>query len=131
MITVKYKIREGYGELLEISGSGRIIEFRLGDEAYGRLSLGGREGALEDGRCRLDTSGLSFGEYLPMLLTVEGTVKLEPIVINGERISAAPTAEWIHRITLERISALEEKAKIQEERINELTTLIKGTALFG
>ncbi len=131
MIKIEYILTPAYGEWKSIAGRGRSVEFILGDGICGMLYVGPRRIEIKNGRGELNTKGLSDGEYTPRLLCEAGEAELEPIVLSGEKIYPAPTKDKIHRISLSRIRALEKEAKENKERIDELYTLIKGTALFG
>lgn len=131
MVTVKYALRDGYGEWVKVVGKGRIIEIDLGPGVEGRLSLGGKESPLEGGRGVISTVGMPFGEYPVSLISGERVIALEPLIIDGERVTPAPTDDEVIRRSLGRLSKAEEKIKNLEERIKELEGLICGSALFG
>ncbi len=131
MITVEYVITHGYGEWKSVAGRGTSVEFILGEGISGILNVGGRRVEINDGRGRLNTKGMSHGQYTPYLLCESGELELEPIVLYGERVTPAPTGDKVHRIALSRIKELEREVIENKERIDELYSLIKGTALFG
>lgn len=131
MITVRYIIRDGYGEWQEAVGKGTTVDFRLGDGVEGSLSIGGRAAEIENGACKINVKGLPYGQYTPLLVTPTGIKELEPLILSREALIPAKTEDKIHRLTLARIAELEAKEKENKERIDELFTLIKGSALFG
>ena len=131
MITVRYAIRDGYGEWQEAVGKGTTVEFRLTDVVAGSLSLGGRTAEIKDGACKINTKGLAYGQYTPLLITDTGIKELEPLILSREEVTPAKTEDKIHRLALLRIAELEAKEKENKERIDELFTLIKGRAIFG
>lgn len=131
MVSVKYALLDGYGEWVSVIGKGRLVEIDLGPGVTGRLSLGGRECPLEGGRARISTVGLTFGEYPLTLIEGERLIPLEPLVIEGERVTPAPTADAVIRRALGRQRQAEQNIKNLEERIKELEALVKGSALFG
>ena len=131
MITVRYIIRDGYGEWQEAVGKGTTVEFRLSGVKEGSLSLGGRSAEIKDGVCKINVRGLAYGQYTPLIITDTGIKELEPLVLSREAVTPAKTEDKIHRLALLRIAELEAKEKENKERIDELFTLIKGSALFG
>jgi hypothetical protein len=131
MITVDYILTPYYGEWRSVAGRGTELEFRVGEEINGIINFAGRRIEIQNGRGRVNTAGLSHGEYTPYLLTELGEIELEPLVLSHERVTPAPTKDKVHRTGLSRIRALEKETKENKERIDELYTLIKGTALFG
>lgn len=131
MIKLEYILTPIYGEWKSVSGKGTVVEFILGDGMTGTLYLGGRRTQIQNGRGRLDTAGMPHGQYTPYFLSDAGETTLEAIILSKERITPAPTEDKIHRASLSRIRELEKRTQENKERIDELTTLIKGTALFG
>lgn len=131
MVTAEYRITGNIGEWQSVIGRGRTVEFIFGEGTEGVLFFGGKSATLAGGRCIISTAGLPFGEYAPRLEGAKGVVQLEPLTVAGERIVPAPTGDAIHRYVLERLLATESKIKTLEERIDELYSLVKGTALFG
>ncbi len=131
MIIIEYILTPYYGEWKSISGRGTELEVRLGDGVEGVLHIGGRRVKITNGKGRTSISGMSYGQYTPYLLSSSGETELEPIIISHERITPAPTQDNVHRTTLSRVRRLEKESKEYKERIDELFSLIKGTALFG
>lgn len=131
MITVRYIIRDGYGEWQEAVGKGTTVEFRFGEGVVGGISLGGRSAEIENGACKINVKGLAYGQYTPLLVTEAGIKELEPIILSREAVVPAKTEDRIHRLALKRIAELEAQEKENKERIDELFTLIRGSALFG
>ena len=131
MISVRYIIRDGYGEWQEAVGKGTTVEFRLVGVGEGGLSLGGRSAEIKDGVCKINVKGLAHGQYTPILVTAGGIKELEPLILSREAVTPAKTEDKIHRLALLRIAELEAKEKENKERIDELFTLIRGSAIFG
>ena len=75
MITVRYAIRDGYGEWQEAVGKGTTVEFRLVGLGEGSLSLGGRTAEIKDGACKINVRGLAYGQYTPLIITDTGIIQ--------------------------------------------------------
>ena len=130
MTKIGYSVRGSFGEWTSFSGRGNVIEFFGLGVRDGLLILGASEAAIKDGVARISTRSLPDGRYAPTVISGEGVIELEAITVLGTTVTPAPTEERVLRSMLKRLRELEEKNKILEERINELTTEIKGKALF-
>ena len=131
MVKISYRIYDSIGIWEKIEGRDSVSEITLSPALSGTLVLGDSKAEMVDGVCLVSTGKLRWGTYSPRLYTDEGIVELEPLVICGERVSGAVTSERTLRAMLSRLSTLEEKTQILEERIAEQELLIVGNGLFG
>ncbi len=131
MVKAYYSLHGELGELRSLDGTGEVMQLSVTPALDGTLSLGGRAAEVKAGACQINVSSLPVGTHTPRLTCDRGKITLEPLVIERGRVSAPPTPDTTVRAALVRLARAEENIKILEERIAELTVMIKGNGLFG
>lgn len=131
MISICYSLCGEIGELRSVTGTGEIMRFSFSPDVVGRLLLGDRATEVKGGACEINTRSLTVGVHTPRLVCNSRSIALEPISVERGRVSAAPTPDTTLRAALVRLEDAEKTIKKLEERIAELTVMIKGNGLFG
>ena len=121
----------GYGQLTKITGRpGRMLTVSIEGAEDGYLTVGQASCKYSDGEGSVCITALPDGIYHPVLNCKGYTLRLEPLCIEGNRVSACPTEDGVIRILLNRVAALESRVADLEEKYDRLTERVSGRGLF-
>lgn len=105
-----------------------IIEFE--GVPRGRITVGGRTYAVENGIAELDAASLGDGRWAPVLNYCGKRLTLQAIEKQGARLrAAAPDAKDFLRL-VKRAGELEGKVAELSALVGELSLLVKGSKIF-
>lgn len=121
----------GYGQLMKITGrAGRMLTVSIEGAEDGYLTIGQASCRYSGGEGSVCLTALPDGIYHPVLNCKGYTLRLEPLCIEGNKVSACPTEDGIIRILLDRAAALENRLAALEERCDLLSEQVSGRGLF-
>ena len=125
------KISDGCAELVSYErGTGTTVKFHFDGADSAFIGIGNKILRVSDGVALDDLAPLRDGEYTPRLVSPCGSYDLPRLVKHGSRITPMECdAEYVRAI-LERVRALEAKARDIEMLVKELNDKINGTVLF-
>ena len=108
MTRLFYRLKNGYGELTESSlGDSEQVVITVDGVSDGTLLIADRYLTLKDGRVSTDLRSLKDGAVKPLLISANGSFRLEPFLKDGNKITALPTEDFVIRKMLLRLGAAE------------------------
>lgn len=131
MAKIKYFLKDGVGEWLEISDEGRdTLNILLTPTTSGYIMIDNTAYRVESGAVSIPLSSLADGEYHLTVYTEGESFALEGFVLSGNKISALPTDEKYIRRLLSRMRLSEEKIQDMEKAISDLKEKTEGHHIF-
>ena len=129
MTRIIYKIKDGYGEIRSICGTGSPLVIVTDSAACGYVKIGDYVSAIESGEAEFDVSRIHDGVYTP---TISGDVHatLEPIKKEHTSVIAMPTPDTTLRHMLVRLERAEETVANLSARVDKLSVLYGKQVIF-
>jgi hypothetical protein len=90
----------------------------------GTLLIADRYLTLKDGRVSTDLRSLKDGAVKPLLISANGSFRLEPFLKDGNKITALPTEDFVIRKMLLRLGAAEAELCELKYSIEELKEML-------